>query len=280
MIDRDRCVELDRLDPLAPMRDRFALPEGVVYLDGNSLGAMSHDVARRLRRTVEDEWATGLAGSWTDASWMDMPVRVGDKVARLIGAGPAEVVMADSTSVCLYKLVRAALAMRPGRSVLVTEEENFHTDLYIAAAAARDQGAVLRCVPRAELADHLDGDVALLLLTHVDYRTGAMHDMAALSAAAHDVGALAMWDSRTVLGPCRFPWSTTAPTSPPGAGTSTSTVAPGRPRTCSSAASSRARSPTRCRGGWVMRHRSISTLSSTPPPGCRNWSRERRRCSS
>ena len=194
VIDRAACAARDAGDVLAPMRDRFVLPDGIVYLDGNSLGALPHETITRLATVVEREWGQGLVQSWSEAGWMDAPRRVGGKLAQLVGVGPDEVVVAESTSVCLFKLVVAALGMRPGRAVILTEEENFHTDLYIAAGAARLCGAVGRVVPRARLAEALDDRTAVLMLTHVDYRTGFMHDMAALSAAAHAAGALALWD--------------------------------------------------------------------------------------
>ena len=192
--DRSGCAALDAADPLARWRDHFAIPAGVVYLDGNSLGALPLAAADRLAATVSEEWGDGLIRSWLDARWMEAPLRTGAKIARLIGAGERQVVVGDSTSVCLFKLVCAALAMRPDRLVLLTEEENFHTDLYVAAGAASHAGATLRVVPRHSLIDALTDDVAVLLLTHVDYRTGFMHDMAAVSAAAHAAGALVVWD--------------------------------------------------------------------------------------
>ena len=193
-IDRATCAARDASDPLASVRERFVIPEGLIYLDGNSLGALPKQTPGRLATVVEEEWGRGLVRSWLDAQWIEAPRRVGAKLATLIGAGADEVVVAESTSVCLFKLLCAALAMRPGRSVVLTEEENFHSDLYVAAAAARLSGAVLKVVPRDRLRDELDDRVAALVLTHVDYRTGFMHDMAALSAAAHDAGALAVWD--------------------------------------------------------------------------------------
>ncbi len=193
-VDRATCASRDRVDPLAAMRDRFVLPPGAIYLDGNSLGALPVQTPGRIAAVVDQEWGQGLVRSWLDAAWMEAPRRVGAKLATLIGAGADEVVVAESTSVCLFKLLCAALAMRPGRSVLLTEEENFHSDLYVAAAAARVCGATVKAVPRHGLRDELSGGVAVLLLTHVDFRTGYMHDMSALSAAAHDAGALAVWD--------------------------------------------------------------------------------------
>jgi kynureninase len=193
-IDRDACVERDERDPLAGVRQRFVIPEGLVYLDGNSLGALPDATAGAVAAAVERQWGEGLIRSWTDGGWITAPQRVGGKIARLIGADEDEVVVAESTSVCLFKVVCAALALQPGRSVVLTEQENFHTDLYIAAGAARLCGATLRVVPRARILESLGDDVALTLITHVDFRTGFMHDMRAISDAVHAAGALAVWD--------------------------------------------------------------------------------------
>jgi kynureninase len=194
VIDRTECAELDVRDPLADVRSQFVIPDGLVYLDGNSLGALPVTTSRAVAAAVEQQWGEGLIRSWTDGGWIEAPLRVGAKIARLIGAEENEVVIAESTSICLFKLVCAALAMQPGRSVVLTEQENFHTDLYIAASAAELNGATLRVVPRARLLDSLDADVALTLITHVDYRTGFMHNMRAVSDAVHAAGALAVWD--------------------------------------------------------------------------------------
>ncbi len=193
-IDREACVERDARDPLAGVRQRFVIPQGLVYLDGNSLGALPAATAGAVAAAVARQWGEGLIRSWTDGGWITAPQRVGAKIARLIGADEDEVVVAESTSVCLFKLVCAALAMQPGRSVVLTEQENFHTDLYVAAGATRLCGATLRVVPRARILDSLGDDVALTLITHVDYRTGFMHDMRAVSDAVHAAGALAVWD--------------------------------------------------------------------------------------
>lgn len=191
--DRSACAALDAVDPLGRWREHFAIPPGLAYLDGNSLGALPHRAVDRVAEAVARGWGNGLVRSWTDAGWMEAPLRVGGKIARLIGAGERDMVVADSTSVCLFKLVCAALAMCPG-GVLLTEEENFHTDLYVGAAAAAHAGTTVRVVPRRMLTNSLGDGVAVLLLTHVDYRTGFMHDMASVSAAAHDAGALVVWD--------------------------------------------------------------------------------------
>jgi kynureninase len=196
MITQAELEALDRTDPLAGFRDRFLLPEGMIYLDGNSLGPLPRATPARMAEVLTREWGEGLIRSWNDAGWIDLPTRVGDRLAPLLGAEPGSVVVADSTSVNLYKLLGAALALRPERRTVLSEAGNFPTDLYVAAsiAAFRGAGHRLRTVPAEALAGALDQDVAVLMLTHVNYRTGAMHDMAALTAAAHAAGALVLWD--------------------------------------------------------------------------------------
>lgn len=191
---RDDALARDAADPLAEARHRFALPEGVIYLDGNSLGPLPKATAERLARVVAEAWGRGLIRSWNDAGWIDLPVRVGDKIGRLVGAAPGQVVAADSTSVNLFKLLTAALRLRPGRRVVLSEPDNFPTDLYIAQGVAELAGAELRLAPRGRIAEALDDAVAVVMLTHVDYRDGGLLDMAGLTRAAHDVGALALWD--------------------------------------------------------------------------------------
>ena len=189
-----RAREMDAADPLAPFRDRFTLPDGVIYLDGNSLGALPKATPARLEEVVRGEWGEGLIRSWNDADWIGMPQRVGGKIAPLIGARPNEVIVADSTSVNLFKLIAAALAMRPGRKVILSEPGNFPTDLYMIAGLERQGLAERRLAGRGAIADALDGDVALLMLTHAHYKTGELFDMPALTGAAHDAGALVLWD--------------------------------------------------------------------------------------
>jgi kynureninase len=194
-IDRDYCAALDAADPLAPMRARFTLPDGLIYLDGNSLGALPAAVPGRIAAVLRDEWGTGLIGSWTEAGWIDKPLALGDAIAPLIGAAPGEVAVTDSTSVNLFKLLAAALQARPGRHSIVTELGNFPTDLYIAEGlSGLVEGCRVRRVARDRIAGALDSDSAVLTLTHIDFRTGFMHDMAVLTAAAHDAGALVLWD--------------------------------------------------------------------------------------
>ncbi len=196
---RDDALALDAADPLAPLRAQFQLPDGLVYLDGNSLGVLPRATAARLQQVITEEWGQGLIGSWNSAGWMTLPQRIGDKIAPLVGAGPGELVVADSTSVNLFKVLAAALAVQrddaPGRTVIVSERSNFPTDLYIAQSLARQHGCTLRLVDAPEdIAAALDTQSAVLMLTQVNYRTGWLHDMAGLSTAAHAAGALAVWD--------------------------------------------------------------------------------------
>lgn len=190
----ERARELDAADPLSTFRTRFALPEGVIYLDGNSLGALPKAAIERVQQVVTGEWGEGLIRSWNDADWIGLPQRIGAKIAPLIGAQPNEVIVADSVSVNLFKLMSAALQMRPGRKIILSEPGNFPTDVYMIQGLEAQGLAEQRLVNRDNLAVALDSDVALLLLTHVHYKSGAMHDMAALTKAAHDVGALVLWD--------------------------------------------------------------------------------------
>jgi kynureninase len=193
-LTREQAAALDRGDQLAGFRDRFVLPEGVIYLDGNSLGPLPIATKARVMEVVERQWGQSLIRSWTDHGWIDLQFRIGEKIARLIGAAPGTTVVADSTSVNLYKLLAAALQRRPGRRVILTEAGNFPTDLYIAQglAAHLRLGHVVR--QATDVGAALDDGVAVLMLTHVDYRSGAMHDMAALTRAAHAAGVLVLWD--------------------------------------------------------------------------------------
>ena len=192
------CVALDVHDELAPLRAQFELPEGVIYLDGNSLGALPRSTASRVQQVVQHEWGQDLIRSWNTAGWITLPQRVGDKIARLVGAGAGELVVADSTSVNLFKVLSAALRIvrssAPGRTRIVSERHNFPTDLYIAEGLAREQGLQLVLVEPEQIERELDDELAVLMLTQVNYRTGRLHDMAALTRAAHDAGGLALWD--------------------------------------------------------------------------------------
>lgn len=190
----ERARTLDAGDPLAGYRERFDLPEGVIYLDGNSLGALPKATPQRLAEVARDEWGEGLIRSWNSADWIDLPHRVGAKIAPLIGAAAHEVIASDSTSVNLFKLIAAALALRPGRKTILSEPGNFPTDLYMIEGLERQGLAQRRLATRDAMADAIDEDVALLMLTHVHYKTGAIFDMAALTTAAHAKGALVLWD--------------------------------------------------------------------------------------
>jgi kynureninase len=197
---------LDAQDPLAAMRALFQLPPGVIYLDGNSLGALPGATAERVAQAVQHEWGQGLIRSWNAAGWIASPQRVGDQIAPLIGAKAGEVVAADSTSVNLYKALYASIlialyadsmranTLKSPKKRMLSERSNFPTDLYIAQSLCAQHGLTLQLVEGGEIESALTDDVAVLMLTHVHYRSGRMHDMALLTQRAHAVGALAVWD--------------------------------------------------------------------------------------
>ena len=192
------CEVLDQQDPLRALREQFDLPAGVIYLDGNSLGVLPKATPGRVAQAVTQEWGQDLIKSWNTAGWFSLPQRVGDKIARLIGANAGEVVAADSTSINLYKVLSAALhiaaADAPQKKRIVSERSNFPTDLYIAEALCQERGFTLTLVEADEIEAALQDDVAVLMLTQVNYRTGAMHNMAAVTAQAHAQGILTVWD--------------------------------------------------------------------------------------
>ena len=198
MKTRHDCQQLDLQDPLRELRDQFVIPAGLIYLDGNSLGMLPKAMAARVAEVVAQEWGQGLIRSWNGAGWVDLPQRLGDKIAAMVGAGPGQVVATDSTSINLYKVLSAAMSIAqqdaPARQRVLSERSNFPTDLYIAQALCRERGFTLELVEAEEIAGKLGDDLAVLMLTHVNYRTGAMHDMAALTAAAQAAGALTVWD--------------------------------------------------------------------------------------
>ena len=192
---REQLTRRDDTDPLAGFRDAFDLPAGIIYLDGNSLGPLPSATPARLAQLVEQEWGRDLIKSWNDHDWIDYPQRLGAKIARLVGAHGHEVVAADSTSVNLFKLLSAGFTMRPDRNIIVSEIGNFPTDLYIAQGlTAQNDDRRLRMVEKRDVLAAIDGDTAIVSLTHVDYRTGEMHDMAAVTAAVQEKGALMLWD--------------------------------------------------------------------------------------
>jgi kynureninase len=185
----------DANDPLKGFRSRFSLPPGVIYLDGNSLGALPIATPGRLARAAEQEWGASLIASWNVHDWIGAPRRVGDKIARLVGAGAGEVLVADSTSVNLFKLLAAAMGHQAERHVILSEPGNFPTDLYVAQGlTALAPHCRLRTVPADEMICAIDDDTAVVMLTHVHYKTGRRLDMAAITAAAHAKGALVLWD--------------------------------------------------------------------------------------
>jgi len=198
MTTRSDCVALDANDPLRTLRDEFDLPAGVIYLDGNSLGALPKATASRVQQVVQDEWGVGLIRSWNTAGWIDLAQRIGNKIATLVGAGENELIVGDSTSVNLYKVLSTAIALQksdaPARRVIVSERSNFPTDLYIAETLAREHGLTLVLIDADELPAHLNDQLAVLMLTHVNYRTGRMFDMAKITRDAHAAGALVIWD--------------------------------------------------------------------------------------
>ena len=199
MVNLAEARALDAADPIAGYRKQFALPPGVIYLDGNSLGALPLGTAARLGEVIRREWGEGLVRSWNSADWIGLPRRVGAMIAPLIGAEADEVIACDSTSVNLFKLIAAALAMQApknkgGRKVVLSEPGNFPTDLHLIHGLEAQGLAERRLAPRDTLVTCLGTREAVLVLTHVHYKTGAMHDMAALTRAAHQAGALVLWD--------------------------------------------------------------------------------------
>ncbi len=189
-------VDLDASDPLAAFRDRFLIPDGVIYMNGNSLGPLSRDAKERMDYVVSNEWGNELIRGWNSAGWYELPWRLGDKIGRLIGAASGETVVCDSTSVNLFKAVAAAFSMHPGRNKIVTEAGNFPTDLYILDGLRGFVGedCVVDIRPREEVADAIDSETAVVVLTHVHYVSGALFPMADITAKAHAAGALAVWD--------------------------------------------------------------------------------------
>ena len=178
---RQDCLALDAQDPLAPLRGQFTLPEGVIYLDGNSLGASPRAAAARVAEVVQQEWAQGLIRSWNDAGWISLPQRLGDQFAPWLGVGAGELVFTDTASINLYKVLTAAARIAredaPQRKRLISERSNFPTDLYIAQSVCQEYGLELVLLEPEEIAGALTDEVAICMLTHVNYRTGAMHDI-------------------------------------------------------------------------------------------------------
>lgn len=195
--DVSRVDALDASDPLRHMRERFILPEGVIYLDGNSLGAASKAAFAELEAAARQEWAQGLIRSWNSAGWFELTQQLGDRIGRLIGADAGETVVTDTTSTNIYKALHAALSLRPGRSVIVAEAGSFPTDLYMAeGVAATRPGTQIRLegVDAPTIEELIDDSVAVVLVNHVNYRSGELRDMAALTRKVHEAGAVIVWD--------------------------------------------------------------------------------------
>jgi len=186
--------ELDKSDPLAFARDRFSLPDGIIYLDGNSLGALPVAAPQALARTAERQWGADLIESWTKHDWIDWPVRIAAKLAPIVGAMPSELLIADSTSVSLFKLLAAAVRARPDRKTILTQQRNFPTDLYVAQGLAEMLGLRMEAVAADQIVDAIDESTAVVTLTHVDYRSAGFYDMRAINDAGHAAGALTLWD--------------------------------------------------------------------------------------
>jgi kynureninase len=196
-IDRASIASLDQSDPLRTKRDAFVLPDGVIYLDGNSLGPVPKAALRELKIAAEQEWGKDLIRSWNGAGWFDLPTTLGDRMARLIGAGAGETVITDTTSINIYKAIHAGLNLRPGRTVIVAEGAGFPTDVYMTEGVASVRPDIrirLEGVDAPRIEDLLSDDVAVVLVNHVDYRTGVLRDMGALTGRIHDAGAIAIWD--------------------------------------------------------------------------------------
>ena len=188
---------MDEADPLRVFRSRFALPAGVIYLDGNSLGAASHEVFAEVRQAAMEEWGNGLIRSWNSAGWFHLPLELGDRIGRLIGAAEGQTIVTDSTSINIYKTLHAALAIRPGRNVIVAEGDSFPTDLYMAEGVASTRpGLKLRLEGRdaGTIEELIDENVAVVLINHVNYKSGELRDMAALTKRIQAAGALVIWD--------------------------------------------------------------------------------------
>lgn len=187
---------MDAADPLAGFRNQFFIPEGMIYLDGNSLGAMPRGAPARASTVVQREWGTDLIKSWNSAGWFDLPVTLGDKLAPLIGADPGEVVVCDATSQNLFKVLSVAVSMQPQRTVLVLEGSSFPTNNYVAQGIAATTGGrvQVRFCEKEEILAAIDEHTLAVAITHVHFKTGHIHDMAAITARTHQFGALAIWD--------------------------------------------------------------------------------------
>src|SRR5450756_601674 len=198
LVSRDACVARDASDPIGGLRDRFIIPDHVIYLDGNSLGPLPRAAANTLNRTIEQEWGQDLIKSWNSAGWFEMPLRLGDRVGAVIGAASGQTVVCDTTSINLYKALHAAMGLRPTRDVVIAEANSFPTDLYIIEGAMQSAGRPMQRrlvgADGSSVEALLDDRVAVVVLSQVDYRTGALLDVAAITERVHEAGALVIWD--------------------------------------------------------------------------------------
>jgi kynureninase len=190
----DEALQLDSDDPLGFARERFRLPSGIIYLDGNSLGALPVAAPAALAETAERQWGEDLIASWNKHGWIDWPTRIAAKLAPIVGAKPSELLMADSTSVCLFKLLAAAAKARPGRKTILSQKRNFPTDLYVVQGLADMLGMTVQTAEPDEIVGAIDSDTAVVTLTHVDYRSAAFYDMRAVNDVAYNADAFVVWD--------------------------------------------------------------------------------------
>ena len=195
-VSRGNCQQWDREDPLAHFRGEFELADGLIYLDGNSLGAMPREAADRAVQVVKQDWGRGLVASWNKAGWFKLPEILGDKIAQLVGAEPGEVVVTDSTGINLYKVLYAAQSLRPERSVILMEGSNFPTDNYVAQGLVAQPGSTHRIeyIEEEGLFDALNEDIAVLCLTQVHYKSGRVLDMQLITESAQALGIIVIWD--------------------------------------------------------------------------------------
>ncbi|MCA3562247.1 MAG: kynureninase [Aestuariivirga sp.] len=195
-MNRSDCEALDAQDPLKHKRAAFSIPKGMIYLDGNSLGVLPKNVPARVAEVAEKQWGETLIKSWNEHGWFHLPQKIGDRLARLIGAAPGSVIAGDTISVNLFKLLGAAAKLNPSRRVILSDSGNFPSDLYVAQGFRdlMDDGYVLKVVDPEQVMDAIDGSVAFTMITEVDYRTARLHDMKAVTATAHAKGALTIWD--------------------------------------------------------------------------------------
>ena len=283
---RERAQELDAADPLGEFRDRFVIDDELVYLDGNSLGRLPRATVERLARTVSQEWGGRLIRGW-DEGWMQLPLAIGDRLGEAaLGAAPGQVAIGDSTTVCFYKLASAALDLRPERDQIVTDYDNFPTDRYALEGLARARGlelVFLRGDPAGgpepdAVAAAVDERTALVTFSHVSYRSAHIADMEAITAIAHDAGALVLWDLSHPRGRSRLRSTRTGRIWPSAVPTSTSTAARARPRSCTSRASLQPSCASRSGDGWVAATRSRWRTATSPRPASERCCRERPRC--